>query len=127
MDKLIIDRSKWACGNHSDGLTPKLLDLNGKRCCLGHLGKFCGLSDKSALGNFYPSSYNVRYYAKWPDELFENPHVIGYDRWESVFAIINDTQYVSGGFLELEDDRESWIKEGFKQLFNIDLEFAGEY
>lgn len=44
MIKLTIERSKWLRGGGDDAF---LLNLDGKMCCLGFLGKVCGYEDSA--------------------------------------------------------------------------------
>jgi hypothetical protein len=125
MEKLIINRGTWVCGNHFKGKS-QLLNSAGQRCCLGFLGKHIGLDDKFAKLTSFPSY--VKNHTQWPERLFEyanqaekayGPSV--WKRFEGVFAQINDSEIVP------DDVREDWIKEGFKTILGFDVEFTGEY
>jgi hypothetical protein len=130
MNKLIIDRAKWGCGRHIDefaGLS-SLLNRAGQRCCLGFLGKECGLKDEDAYARAYP--LDVISLAKWPEALFDKCDSSGKvllgegtkgTSWQYFFAHINDNTLVD------DDVREGWIKEGFKAILDIDVEFVGEF
>ena len=123
MEKLVIERSKWACGNHRLGKNSELLTNFGQRCCLGFLGQVCGLKDERALMVEHPHVFH--YDVEWPSKLFELTKsyrtVYEENSWETIFILLNDSLITD------DNARESWIKEGFKHIFNIDLEFTGEY
>jgi hypothetical protein len=138
MEKLVIERSKWACGNHRIGKDSELLTNFDQRCCLGFLGQACGLKDERALMVGHPHDLDgpLDVDVEWPSKLFEStssyssylayppPRHEAYkvrNSWETIFILLNDS------LRPADNDRESWIKEGFKHIFNIDLEFTGEY
>ena len=123
---LIIDRSEWVRGGASYLSVDGESELyNGHHmCCLGFLGRHCGLLRCDMYANTYPSSIRGVLSKKWPSVLFEKndayypskPNPIS--KWEVTLARINDAQV---------DDaiREEWLITGFKILMNIDLSFVG--
>ena len=123
MNKLVIDRAKWNVGNPNSSY---LLDRGGMTlCCLGFLGLECGVSRDNMLGWGLPSNVN---HDKWPKKLFETATFVettsvfgDHSLWENVFVEINDSTTIDN------DARELWIKEGFRQILNYDVEFVGEY
>jgi len=118
MNKLIIDRSKWACGNSK--FNKGLLVPGMGRCCLGFLGQECGLKDYLAARNAIPSTVICTGGVIWPSELFELNFSTGY-RNDHFLTIIND--YVSID----NETRESWIAASFKYLLDYNVEFINEY
>lgn len=63
--ELVIPREKWG--------RVLLLDYEGKKCCLGHLGTACGISDKAMRGFCAPSDITVQNEVKYP-EAFQTDH-----------------------------------------------------
>jgi hypothetical protein len=57
--KLILDYSKWRCGDfgkHSVGFGfTQLLNNEGYMCCLGQIGRQCGMLDSELIGRGIPS------------------------------------------------------------------------
>jgi hypothetical protein len=49
--KLVIDRTKWNRGNPNEA---RLVDCEGKRCCLGFLGAACGFTMEELGGAVSP-------------------------------------------------------------------------
>jgi len=115
MEKLIINRGTWVCGNHFKGKS-QLLNSAGQRCCLGFLGKHIGLDDKFAKLTSFPSY--VKNHTQWPERLFEYAN-----QAEKAYGLLwqGDSETAP------DDIREDWIKEGFKTILGFDVEFTGEY
>lgn len=118
---LKIDRYTWNTGKRLGG--PRLLTKTGEReqlCCLGFLGRACGVADDSLINRMYPGGEK-----QWPQQLFTRFPV--HDVWDDVrgkyelLAIMNDTEDLD------HQTREDWIREAFKQWLSIDVEFVGDY
>ena len=110
--KLLIDRARWVngCTRKYLGLS-LLLNKEGNMCCLGFLGKACGLTDKQLVGNGGPSCVPL---LNWPKEiLFRNI--------EDEIIRINDRLGVS------HEKREILLIDSFKKYLDIDVEFIGSY
>lgn len=60
--KLTIQRSKWYRGK--GGLFSKLVQHNGTMCCLGFLGRACGIPKKTMGGHSRPSDV-LKYLGRW--------------------------------------------------------------
>jgi len=113
--KLTIDRARWVNGNH--GHESQLLNSHGEMCCLGFLGKACGVSDDSMLSTLYPSGI-----PQYPKKL--TSVVV------SQLAALNDKPRFDS--VDEESDytdtiRESRIIKGFKQYLDIEVTFVGNY
>lgn len=61
--EFVIDRSEWACGQESWG---SLADSHGTYCCLGLLGKACGVSDQDMRNFGYPATDENPEHRKYP-------------------------------------------------------------
>lgn len=126
-----ITRCLWYVGDQTKS---KLLGRDGKRCCLGFLGKYLGATNSSI--EFYSAPSANKTACEWPTVLFtKNDNLIcdpgktieynsitnSDSDWESVLIRINDSKGIDN------EIRENWIAAGFKILFDIDVEFVGEY
>lgn len=124
---LDILKDKWVCGHYNKNVSgaSALLNKKGFKCCLGFLGKHYGLSDRNAINAGYP--YHVEEYANWPIKLFEkssykvHENHFYYITWERFFIHLNDNKSID------DETREFWIKAGFKILFDVNVNFVGEY
>lgn len=71
--KVVIDRAKWDVPeNIDDNCTALLRIVNGQelRCCLGHLGKTCGIADSFLLNVGGPSEANsLTERSLWPKSI----------------------------------------------------------
>jgi len=121
-----IDRSKWFYGGRFETVyyvSALFSSEANKFCCLGFLGCHIGLSQDNMNNICLPFKTEQ----VWPHKLFEKTSSIELysepkgTNWADVLAHINDLKKVHS------DDRESWIKTGFKELLGIDVEFVGEY
>jgi hypothetical protein len=115
---LVIDRATWKNSYHGVGPT-YLLNRQGYRCCLGFLGKACGLNDNQLDVIGKPSLFKQQHIKElFPDALFElGPE---YCTNEYILININDNNYS-------DVVRESLIVEKFKELLDIDVSFSGDY
>lgn len=118
METLTIKRSKWLRGEANSGL---LRAYDNKMCCLGFLGLSCGFDEGELEDRDLPSSINTDRFMTdgfWPNILFNRISHWGYAQtWEYVFASINDEL---GSY---DEERETWLKVGFKEVLGIDLTF----
>lgn len=75
MQKFTVDRKTWYRGRGGSG--SRLLRKDGMMCCLGHIGKQCGLKEKDLL-NFTSPSRTQKNRSKWPTKLLTptmNSHI----------------------------------------------------
>ena len=115
---LEISRSKWSRGSAASAtITNALVMPNTKHmCCLGFLGKSCGISMKAMTDVIYPESHAYKHSAqakKWPEGVLdENEDVSSHliNSWWTEKAIdYNDDEM-------LAKDRERVLKEHFKDI-----------
>ena len=125
-DVVRIDRAKWRTGRWSREDArygkPKLLShekYGSMRCCLGYLGKACGIADGVLLGMEIPSHLYTVEQSKFPKVLFGDltPFYDG----ESMLVAVNDAEDVP------DDVREDWISTGFRIVLDRTVVFHGEY
>lgn len=131
MKTVVIDRSKWNSGKRYP--SPKLLNEEdgGHMCCLGFLGRACGLADTDLADRVLPDDSRKDLHfdgreSPWPEALFRRDAPLpegkgGCRTWENLLAIINDDEDAD------DDDREMWIAEGFRTVLGYEVEFVGEY
>jgi hypothetical protein len=100
-----IDRAEWARGD--TGTAPALLNNFGNFCCLGFLGKKCGLSEESMEDVFMPYDLSDDLRNKYPS--------LSNSVWDN-FAIINDDPKLSD-FQREKQLRELAKKHGFRFRF----------
>lgn len=74
--KLVIDRAKWG---RQYLLTPY---TDGKMCCLGHLGRACGVSAKVLRGRGMPKGLKKTALAKYPKSV-KSP--VAYDAYDATY------------------------------------------
>ncbi len=103
--ELIIDRAQW-------GQNWLLSGFDGKLCCLGHLGRACGIPLRRLRGQRMPSNLSLADQRLYPErtrlgELFE------------LASGINDDEYLS------MEERERRLKFLFKSR-GIKLTFIGK-
>lgn len=105
--KFTVKKSEWLRGAKNFS---RLLNSEGKRCCLGFLGQASGISDKSMLNAVSPiDMYNARIggWNLWSDFLLD---ITGGDNSRSCCLIMrfNDEP-------DIEDSvREELLKKEFK-------------
>jgi len=89
-------------------------------CCLGFLGRACGLEQDQMLCIALPWNDDKNL---WTKKLFDLSGVYHENafQWMVVFAEINDAKDIDHSI------REEWIKEGFKTILNYEVEFVGQY
>lgn len=58
IDSLVIDRAKWN-GAYQSRFVSSMLQSNGKMCCLGILGRACGVPDDEMLQKGFPSALEM--------------------------------------------------------------------
>ena len=111
MREFTIYRDKWVRGDryHNDYHLGRsaLLNENDNMCCLGFLGKACGISQKRMLNKTAP------------DDVARNKHrnypALSYDEWDK-FVSINDNTSITNR--QREDTLRSFFKNiGFKVSF----------
>lgn len=120
MRKLVIDRAKWQCKGHEVGVT-RLLNTEGKMCCLGFHALEIGCRKSKVLRIGDPCSL-VREYKRPPKGLPVIEDDDGFYRnapWAVDAIRAND---------RIEDDaeRESKIASIFLEQ-GWEVEFVGEY
>jgi hypothetical protein len=123
MKKLEISRKEWLRGGPSMKSFLYRPD-DGKMCCLGFLGRACGLTVKEMEYSSYPS--NVRAYRdNGPSELLDYheqrlPLSSGQrdEPWEETIGCINDAEDID------DETREAWVIEGFRALLGYDVTFV---
>jgi hypothetical protein len=103
--KFIVWRGKWLRGTKYEGC---LLDSDGRRCCLGHLGRDVGIADGQIFGEALPANVTS---PLWPSQLSKGP---GSLEWDA--ANINDDTEIS------DERREYLLTERFARE-GIDVEF----
>lgn len=123
-----IDRAIWNTGERyadSQLVTEMRQKYDRCKCCLAFLGEACAVYEDDMVDVALP--YDITGAGDWPPALFElSSATLGEeaafpDRWDSVLAAINDSQDVD------DEMREEWISTGFKILFDMDVEFTGQY
>lgn len=117
LEKLVIDEQRWCVG---DPTTSALLTRDNKMCCLGFMGRALGATSEDMLHALYPSEY-ISAYKEYMNVLAaetDSLDACGPNSWQHVIGLINDASNVT------QDERKAWVKEGFKQLFGIDVEFV---
>lgn len=123
--KLAIDRALWgknALLRKKDPTDPD----EGKMCCLGHLGRACGISTKSLVGRAMPGK-DIIAHRKYPAAFLAKPTKVKYRN--SNGNVEEDS--VADRAAEINDsDRRPAIKERmlitlFKKA-NITLSFTGK-
>lgn len=119
--KLTIDRRKWLRGPEGDSYL--LRGVDGKMCCLGFLGKACGISDAVMRDRDTPAALSAISVRKFPegftvikDVQEERENTDACDKLIS----INDGSW--GVEVNSEKDREEKLKTEFKKL-GIEVEF----
>ncbi len=65
--KLVIERARWLRG--TGGPNSKLLDRDGKMCCLGFFGLACGFVEADLRGVAEPSGVTCDADGEWPSWL----------------------------------------------------------
>lgn len=123
--ELIIDRDKWARGeyvNSKGAASTRLLDSDGKMCCLGFYALVCGFKENEIENEGEPGDVPSD---KWPEScLFsEGGNDDGGLSWSQTFwtreaIAINDNPVLD------EDEREQELKEHFAKV-DVELEFTG--
>jgi hypothetical protein len=86
--KFIIDGNTWHRGQGSQG--SRLLRHDGNMCCLGHVGKQCGIDDTGLLGMTMP--YKLWYTDANKFTEFLEPTSEGNRQILAQMANINDAQ-----------------------------------
>lgn len=108
--EVLIPRDEWVRGGREGEFGyAGLLNDKGNKCCLGHMGTACGVSDERLWMRGQPNSGISEY----PRELFGK-----LDAWlvgpklqvRHALAAINDAESVP------DDIREEWIAEGFRRV-----------
>lgn len=119
MKKLVIDREKWYRGKGFMGSALRVEDTE-TYCCLGFLGKSCGLLDQHITGIGSPGGLQSKYREEFPPELFtegEDPSsLVGNSAWTSRAIALNDDEHLA------EPDREAALTYHFHQI-GYELEF----
>lgn len=122
---LTIDRAHWGRGDlrpkrsrgsslvHvDDGVwTEKIPTKHLTMCCLGFLGKRCGLSEPEMAGSAYPRGLKQELQELYPDWLDTNT--------QEELASINDSGELT------EKEREAQVKEEFKK-HGVTVKFVGK-
>ncbi len=122
-----IDRATWERGaGKNASYRAALLNAAGNRCCLGFLGRECGLTNRLAKGR--PSPRDRRYDAAWPDLLWEN--IPGKESrislWKTDVLNFEDALIACNDVADVPDEiREAWIAEGFRAI-GCEVRFEGE-
>lgn len=117
LKNLTIDRRRWKRGNPDDST---LLTETGQMCCLGFLGRACGLSPDQLRQGASPKTAGGSKDV-WPsgviDELRSTMNCPVNSAWTDNAIFINDAD--EG---EYKLDREYFLKQHFKKI-GINLRF----
>lgn len=122
--KLVIDRALWGKGallREKNAGDPDA----GKMCCLGHLGRACGISTKSLVGRGMPSR-DITAHRKYPAAFLAKPIRVKYRNYSNI-----DEADIAPLAAEINDsDRRPATKERmlvtlFKKA-NITFSFTGK-
>lgn len=121
--KLVIDRSKWLRGKPGDGVL--LRPEDGRMCCLGFLGRACGLTEGEINSQGCPQDTESALWPAWLvaiGELEEDDNEEeGREFADTATALhlmtINDSDKVS------DDARERAIAEELAQ-HGVEVEFV---
>lgn len=89
--KLIIDRSRWARGDNGNG-TYLSSPHNDKMCCLGFLGKACGI--RKIKGQESPEMVSSTKWPKWLVRNGENVNISTNTVACSRLMEVNDNSYI---------------------------------
>jgi len=120
-----IDRSKWRFANHGNGIT-NLLNSYGYMCCLGFLGRACGIKDSELSQVGKPSQVDDEWKKLFPIEFQKYTVIPGMEESiQSTLIEIND--HLSNNIINTREERESWLIAGFKYMLSIDVTFTGCY
>lgn len=91
--KLTIDRKTWANGDlltiGGEQIDSTLLDHSGSRCCLGFLGRACGIADDQMIGIGTPQFVPISAVKKWPEGVV-TPALENNTDWTKAAIAIND-------------------------------------
>ena len=135
MKTVILELSKWAHSLQPEehGFTTSLRVEDGSMCCLGFLGRACGIDEEEMTDVSTPSCDDAEWDPEhWPEGLFEyvegQTFVVGSSsggrrvtaytderqgsrfQFEDILVALNDMANVDVA-TKLE-----WLKEGFKQI-----------
>jgi len=119
--KFIIDRTKWLRGEgykQSRLLRPS----DGKQCCLGQIGRQCGLSVRSIKDQIGPSDAVQKFHStrmKWPEPLRPTPAIGGIScdpDLSRTMMLVNDDTDIS------DSEREARLID-LAKVEHIELEF----
>ena len=123
MKEYTIDRSKWVCGGKrfSEKLgLPKMLNEEGRMCCLGQICKAEGVSESELRSTGSPWTLNYDYGSKdIPDWMFNNRMRIQHS------TIANKMMRVNDDFFLNQKKREKRLKELALKV-DIKLKFTGK-
>lgn len=112
--KLVIDRNKWLRGEGPS--QSRLIRSNDNQmCCLGFLGKACGISEQELFDEYTPETAGDE--NKWPNGIFNEDAVENSDITAELMEI-NDDENLT------DENRESNLIERFATI-NIEVEFVG--
>ena len=104
--KFIIKRSNWLRGKGS--FRSRLLNDYGEMCCLGFLGKACGMSKRTLYGQTCPimvDEFGVRY----PEKII-NAKTKSNTKACKRLMVTNDSERIK------DSDREKSLKRQFKRI-----------
>ena len=115
METLTINRKRWARYGSDKGESA-LLNEDGNMCCLGFLGRACGLKPTDLRVGMPGDTYSGLHH-KWSKGVIgkRNP----YSRWASKAATVNDSDKYS------PEKREAILVNHFKKI-GIELKFTGK-
>lgn len=113
--KFTVYRDKWARGNGAGSL----LDDQGKMCCLGFLGRQCGI-EKEDIKHVGMPSETVK--GPWPDGIVYKDEEYGCVRDTSACNFIATTND-SVGIETTEELRERILTDEFSRI-GIEVEFV---
>lgn len=146
INELEIPREVWRNGRYEDcqmikfsngemkrtEITYLLNPENNMRCCLGILGKHCGIEDGKLKFEYYPSQVYDNYLDPdklWLKKLFDElkssifsyPDITPRYHVECLLTEINDDSFLS------DEERELKIADAFLTHLDVKVKFTGKY
>ena len=101
LPKFVVPRSTWWRGHGPDG-SKLLRGSDGMRCCLGHVGQQCGMSDEQLRNITDPGACGV--HRMWPTLL------IDYKKVDSISIVCMEMMQTNDSDRYSEVDRESRLQ-----------------
>jgi hypothetical protein len=106
--KYVVDRRTWFRGKGADD--SKLLMDNGMRCCIGFVGKQCGISDDDLLGvaEVTAMHYDKKKFPTWMREPYSLKGKAG-------LTVIGQAYHTNDDENINDEQREARLKEIFAE------------